>query len=100
MRIFHFEALADPHYMENCYDANLQAFNSGWLTLVSPKYFEFGKALLNVAGNALTQKRIEELGNKVIEVGKGEVDGNVELRRDFLDISADFELELAEKEKI
>ena len=59
MRIFHHEAITLPDYTRDCYDDQFYLKNNGWLTLVAPVYFEFGKELMSVIRNAFNQNRMD-----------------------------------------
>jgi hypothetical protein len=74
MRILHKEAMMLEEYMRDCYDDTLlQLKNKGFLTLVSPQFFQFGKELMKFLANALTQKRIETEGNSALKLAKSEL---------------------------
>ena len=54
MRIFDHEALAMPTYLAECYDKNQALKNNGYLSLISPQYFDFGVAVMTAIVNTLT----------------------------------------------
>jgi hypothetical protein len=68
MRCFHHHAIIDPEYMENCYSHSDQSRNSGWLSLVSKEYFEFGRVLLSQVRHNVQQKQWDRQGNQSIKV--------------------------------
>ena len=47
MGILHHEVIGNAWYLQHCYSPTDQMRNRGYLTLVAPDYFEFGKALMS-----------------------------------------------------
>ena len=88
----------NEEYMIRCYDAAYQAQNHGFLTLVSPGYFQFGTALLTKIVSVFNQSRLKREGNKAALLALEEVKSDQSLRHLFLECSTVFgELELKEK---
>jgi hypothetical protein len=83
IRIFHHDAVRNETYMEKCYDDFDVLRNKGWLTLVSPDYFEFGNKLLTKIRSKCNQKKFQELGNACIKMAKQDVLEDVELLTEF-----------------
>jgi hypothetical protein len=83
MRIFHHDAINNKTYLEDCYDDFDILRNKGWLTLVSPAYFEFGNELLTKIRTKCNQKKLRELGNSCIQIAKEEVLGSMQLQTSF-----------------
>ena len=83
MRIFHHDAINNATYLEDCYDDFDILRNKGWLTLVSPAYFEFGNDLLTKIRTKCNQKKFRELGNSCIKIAKEEVLEGVQLPTSF-----------------
>jgi hypothetical protein len=83
MRIFHHDAVKNETYLEKCYDDFDVLRNKGWLTLVSPEYFEFGNKLLTKIRSKCNQQKFRELGNACIKMAKQDVLEDGELLTDF-----------------
>jgi hypothetical protein len=62
MRRFHHEIIDDQDYIKNCYPSRLLLVNRGFLTLVSPTYFDFGKNLIEFVCQHFTVERIKTEG--------------------------------------
>ena len=90
MRIFHEEAMGMPEYLKECYEGSFMIQNMGFLTLVSPRYFDFATKLLTVVSSAFTQKSFAERGDQVLSSGRAEVDLNLRaVRASFLKCAKD-----------
>jgi hypothetical protein len=63
MRSFHHEIIDNQDYIKNCYPSRLLLENRGFLTLVSPTFFDFGKQLVEFVCTHFTAKRIQTEGN-------------------------------------
>jgi hypothetical protein len=68
MRCFHYHAIIDHEYMQNCYSYSDQSRNGGWLSLVSKEFFEFGRVLLSHIRENVQQKQWGGHGNESIKV--------------------------------
>ena len=71
--------------MLNCYSKADQSRNGGWLSLVSKKFFSFGKVLLAQIRDSVGQKQWSQNGNESIKLAAAKVCGNVDIKRAFLD---------------
>ncbi len=76
MRIFHHNAINNQSYREKCYDDFDILRNKGWMTLISPAYFDFGIKLLTVIRSRCNQDKLKELGNSCIKIAKEAVLGS------------------------
>jgi hypothetical protein len=85
MRIFHHEAITNDTYLRDCYDDFDILRNKGWLTLVSPAYFQFGSDVLARIRSKCNQKKLRELGNSCIKTAKEDVLGSVQLQTKFFE---------------
>ena len=86
MRILHHEAITMPDYTRDCYDDQFYLKNNGWLTLVAPVYFEFGKELMSVIRNAFNQNRMDREGDDAPRNARVEVkEARERLKLMFLD---------------
>ena len=56
MSILHHKAIGNCWYVEFCYSPTDQLRNRGYLTLVSPTYFDFGKSLMEYIAARNCQK--------------------------------------------
>jgi hypothetical protein len=62
MRRFHHEIIDNQDYIKNCYPSRLLLVNRGFLTLVSPTYFDFGKDLIEFVCRNFAVERIKTEG--------------------------------------
>ena len=73
MRIFDHEALAMLTYLTECYDKNQALKNNGYLSLISPQYFDFGVAVMMAIVNALTADIFTDHGENCLSKPENEV---------------------------
>jgi hypothetical protein len=90
-RMFEAEAMLDDEYMENCYDPDLQIVNQGFLTLVAPGYFEFGRALLGSVASSVNQERFAQQGVNMAKIAKNSLSTQKGLLNMFLECASSFE---------
>jgi hypothetical protein len=90
MRFLEADAILSDVYMRDCYDAELEAKNHGFLTLVSPLYFDFGRNLMTVVSQAISQDSLEKQGNTCARNSKSGLKNNHALRECFLNIASSF----------
>ena len=84
--------------MEKMYDSVLKNENKGCMTLITPKYFEFGKELMERVSKDITQHAMKADGSEMVEKVLAKVKNNIELKKMFLNLSEAFsELDDAEK---
>jgi hypothetical protein len=91
MRIFEAEAMLDDDYMQNCYDPDLQIVNQGFLTLVAPGYFEFGRVLLASVASSVNQDRFAQQGVNMAKIAKNSLSTHIGLLNKFLECASSFE---------
>jgi hypothetical protein len=102
MRVLHEDVIGDLDYLENCYSEHLQLENNGGLTLVSPKYFDFGTFLMSVIAESFTQAHIVNEGNDAWTKGMVRVHTQFEsIKQRFLALGEDCEqLETSAKVRV
>jgi hypothetical protein len=64
MRRFHHEIIDDQDYIKNCYPSRVLLVNRGFLTLVSPTFFGFGKELIEFVCVHFAVEGIKKEGSK------------------------------------
>jgi len=98
MRILHSQAILNTAYMQNCYEPLDVMANLGGLTLVSPKFFSFGLALIKVVSGALSQELMKRDGDQCMQNARNRVKESIEeLRRMFLIRAKNHPLQQAKK---
>jgi hypothetical protein len=85
MQIFHHNAINGQSYLEKCYDDFDILRNKGWMTLVSPVYFDFGIKLLTIICSRFNQDKLKELGKSCIKIAREAVLGSDHLQSIFLE---------------
>ena len=73
MRCFHHHVIIDHEYMKNCYSHSDQSRNGGWLSLVSKRYFGFGRVLLSQVRQNVREHQWGRHGNNSIKVAAAAV---------------------------
>jgi len=91
MRYFDHQAALDEAYLRDCYDGIYRLTNCGGLTLVAPRYFEFGKSLMQVIVNALSMEDFDQYGSDAVQHGWAHVNQNMEsLKSQFLECHKEY----------
>ena len=100
MRRFHHEIVADQDYIKNCYPTRRLLQDRGFLTLVSPTFFGFGKELIKFVCLHFTAKRISTEGSAHAKKAMSELCiENKALKTTFLSSAAPCRV-LSEREKV
>jgi hypothetical protein len=87
MSIFHHEAINNQWYLESCYSATDQLRNRCYMTLVAPKYFNFGRTLMARISSAFNLQIMRQGGRDSIAVAFKEINNDVKLWNLFLSCS-------------
>jgi hypothetical protein len=83
--------MLDDDFMKNCYDPDLQKVNQGFLTLVAPRYFEFGRVLLGSVASSVNQERFAQQGVNMAKIAKRSLSTHTGLLNRFLECASTFE---------
>jgi hypothetical protein len=59
MRMYTEEALLSQSYLDKCYDSFLRSSNTGFMTLVSEEYFDFGIELMKKVSSSITVEKLQ-----------------------------------------
>jgi hypothetical protein len=100
MRSFHRDIIDNQDYIKDCYPARVELINRGFLSLVSPAFFKFGKLLIEFVCEHFTARRIKTEGTANAKKAMTELCiENTSLKTSFLESASACRV-LAEQEKV